>query len=86
MKPQTRVVINHAEVRALLTSEEMFEDVEEVAEALISKAGNKQRYTMNRSDTNKARAVVNIGDNSRDAIAWEARTGTLKRLSRRKVE
>lgn len=87
---KNRVVINHSEVAALLTSFEMSEDVKETAEKLIGdkryKTGKKRRYTISKSLTNNARAVFNVGDNNPDAYVFEAKTGALKRLSRRKVD
>lgn len=74
-----KVTISQKGVRELLKSIEIQDALMNVAEDLV---GGNQRYTIERDDTRQVRTAVAIMDASKDAIAHEARTGELGRLSK----
>lgn len=90
MKPKTLVVIDRPGVISVLTSKEMYDDLVDVANGIISdrryKAKTKRRYTIEKAEGRKRRAGVNIVDKNPDALQNEVETGTLQRLSRRKIQ
>lgn len=69
------------EIRSLLRSSGIQEDLRDVAEELIQ---GDSRYSIERQFGNN-RATLNILDSNDDAVAHEAKTGELSKKAKRKI-